>query len=382
MTTTKPHIDWLIFFSALTLMLFSIAFVYSAGIFFATYKGMRPEGLLMSHFIKVVLAIFIMMLVSKIDYHNWSKISIWLMFASLISLIIVLVAGKQVGGAERWINLGFMTFQPSELAKFSMIIHFATLINRKGESIKELKYGYLPFMLWIALFSALIALQPNFSMIIILFLIGMFMLYLGNADLKHLLTTFGLTILVGGIYAISASYRLNRLLFYLGMLEGKEFEKLSYQVENSLVAIGSGGIFGLGPGGSHQNLLLSEPYTDFILSIIGEEYGFIGLVSIIILFLIILWRGFYLAKRAPDRFGFLLVSGIIFSIFISFLINAFVNTALIPTTGVPLPFISYGGTSIFFSAILIGILLNISIQVSASKPIKKSEIKPKINYPI
>ena len=378
MTNTKPHIDWLIFFSAITLMLFSIAFVYSAGIFFATYKGMRPEGLLMSHFVKVIFAIFVMILVSKIDYHYWSKISIWLMLASLISLIVVLIVGKQVGGAERWINLGFITFQPSELAKFSLIIHFANLINRKGESIKELKYGYLPFMLWLALFSALIALQPNFSMIIILFLIGIFMLYLGNAKIKHILTTIGLTTLLGGVYAISAPYRLNRLLFYLGMLEGKEFEKLSYQVENSLIAIGSGGLFGLGPGGSHQNLLLSEPYTDFILSIIGEEYGFVGLIIIITLFLFILWRGFYLAKRVQDRFGFLLVSGIIFSILISFLLNAFVNTALIPTTGVPLPFISYGGTSIFFNAILVGIKLNISIKVS-SETSKKSEPKPKIN---
>lgn len=364
MINTKPHIDWLIFFSALTLMLFSIAFVYSAGIFFATYKGMQPESLLVSHFIKVILAILIMIFVSKVDYHFWSKVSIWLMLLSLITLVIVLVAGKKVGGAERWINLGFMTFQPSELAKFSMILHFATLISRKGESIKELKYGYFPFMLWIALFSALIALQPNFSMIIILFLIGMFMLYLGNANIKHISATLGLTALVGGVYAVSAPYRLNRLLFYMGMLDGKEFDKLAYQVDNSLVAIGSGGLFGLGPGGSHQNLLLSEPYTDFILSIIGEEYGFIGLVVIIALFIFILWRGFYLAKRVEDRFGFLLVSGIIFSIFISFLINAYVNTALIPTTGVPLPFLSYGGTSIFFGAILIGILLNISVKVS------------------
>lgn len=367
MTTTKPHIDWLIFFSSLSLMLFSIAFVYSAGIFFATYKGMQPEGLLMSHFVKVIIAILIMIFVSKIDYHFWSKISIWLMLISLITLVIVLVAGKEVGGAERWISLGFMTFQPSELAKFSIIIHFATLINRKGESIKELKYGYMPFLLWIAMFSVLIALQPNFSMIIIIFLIGMFMLYMGNANIKHLLTTFGITALVVGVYAVSAPYRKHRLLFYLGMLEGKEFDKLSYQVENSLVAIGSGGLVGMGPGGSHQNLLLSEPYTDFILSIIGEEYGFIGLVVIIALFIVILWRGFYLAKRVEDRFGFLLISGIIFSIFTSFLINAFVNTALIPTTGVPLPFISYGGTSIFFSATLIGILLNISVKVSMNE---------------
>lgn len=348
-------------------MLFSIAFVYSAGIFFATYKGLRPEGLLMSHFAKVIIAIFIMIFVSRLDYHFWSKISIWLMLTSLGTLIIVLIAGKEVGGAERWINLGFMTFQPSELAKFSLIIHFATLINRKGEEIQELKYGYLPFMLWIALFAALIALQPNFSMMIIIFLIGMFMLFLGNARIKHLITTLGIMILLGGVYAISAPYRLNRVLYYLGMLEGKEYEKLAYQVDNSLVAIGSGGLFGLGPGGSHQNLLLSEPYTDFIFSIIGEEYGFIGLVIIVMLFIFILWRGFYLAKRVGDRFGFLLVSGIIFSIFISFLINAAVNTALIPTTGVPLPFVSYGGTSIFFSAILIGILLNISVNVSMGK---------------
>lgn len=367
MTRTRPHIDWFIFFSAITLMLFSIAFVYSAGIFFSTYRGMQPEGLLMNHFVKVIGGILVMIIVSRINYHFWSKISIWLMFASIILLILVLVIGSEVGGAERWINLGFMQFQPSELAKFSLIVHFSNLIARKGESIKELKYGYLPFMLWLAIFSALIGLQPNFSMIIILFLISMFLLYLGDAQIKHILTTLAVTSIAGVIYAISAKYRMNRVLFYLGMLSGKEYEKLSYQVENSLVAIGSGGLFGLGPGGSYQNLLLSEPYTDFILSIIGEEYGFLGLFVIISLFMVILWRGFSLAKRVKDKFGFLLTSGIIFTITISFLINAFVNTAMIPTTGVPLPFISYGGTSIIFNAILVGILLNISIENSKEK---------------
>ncbi len=376
MIPNKPHIDWYIFFSTITLMLFSIAFVYSAGIYFSQLNGMDSTNLLLAQTIKVMIAIIILIVVSRFNYKYWAKFSILLMLISFISLILVLVMGVEVGGAKRWISLGFTQFQPSELAKFSLILHFGTLISRKKEEIKNFKYGYFPFILWLALFSVLIALEPNFSMIILLFGIGIFMLYIGNASMKHILSTIGVVGLIGSVYALSATYRINRIKYFLGLLDGNEFEKLSYQVENSLLAIGSGGLFGLGPGGSHQNLMLSEPYTDFLFSIIGEEYGFIGLTIIAIAFSIILWRGLYLAKRAPDQEAFLFISGISFAIFVSFLINSFVNTALIPTTGIPLPFLSYGGTAIFFNAAMIGIVLNVSIQVSKNSKTTTSNAKP------
>lgn len=357
-------------------MLFSIAFVYSAGIYFAQLKGINPTNLLLAQTVKVMIAIVILIIISRFNYKYWAKFSILLMLISFISLILVLVLGVEVGGAKRWISLGFTQFQPSELAKFSLILHFGTLISRKKEEIKNFKYGYFPFILWLSLFSVLIALQPNFSMIILIFATGLFMLFIGNARMKHILSTIGVVALIGSVYAFSATYRMNRIKYFLGMLEGKEFEQLSYQVDHSLLAIGSGGLFGMGPGGSHQNLLLSEPYTDFLFSIIGEEYGFIGLTIIAIAFSIILWRSLYLAKRAPDQESFLFISGISFAIYVSFLINSFVNTALIPTTGVPLPFLSYGGTAIFFNAAMIGIVLNISIQVSKNTKSPTNNVKP------
>ena len=159
----KTHIDWWIFISVITLMLFSIAFVYSAGSYFALIKGSNPEKLLLSHTARVFLAIALMFITARIDYHWWSKVSFYLMLLSLISLVAVLIVGTNVGGAKRWINLGLIPFQPSELAKFSVILHFGTLITRKKEQVKDLKYGYLPFILWLMLIGMLIGLEPNFS---------------------------------------------------------------------------------------------------------------------------------------------------------------------------------------------------------------------------
>lgn len=343
-------------------MLFSIAFVYSAGSYFALIKGSDPEKLLLNHTFKIFLAIVFLIISSKIDYHFWSKISFFLMAGSVITLIAVLIIGEEVNGAKRWLDLG-MPFQPSELAKFSVILHFGTLINRKQRDLRDFKYGFFPFILWLMLIGLLIALQPNFSMLLLIFIIGLMLLFIGNARPYHLLTTISVGGFAAIIYAFSSTYRLNRILFYLGLLEGDAKERLAYQVDNSLIALGSGGIFGMGIGGSRQNLLLSEPYTDFLYSIIGEEYGFLGLSIIILLFVFILWRGVYIAKRSPDQLGYLYAIGITLSIFIFFLINAFVNTALIPTTGVPLPFLSHGGTSAIFNGILMGIVLNISTQI-------------------
>lgn len=360
MKTNQGHIDWLVFVPVVALMLFSIAFVYSAGSYFSFVNNSNPNKLLLLHTSKVFLAILFMVIFSQIDYHFWSKISIYILVIAIIALVAVLFVGGEVKGAKRWIDLGFLSFQPSELAKFAIILHFGTLINRKKDGIEDFKLGYLPMLLWLILICLLIAFQPNLSMMIVIFLTGMMMLFLGNANLLHILYTLFVGAIGAGIYAISAPYRLSRIMFYLGLLEGAEKERLSYQVSNSLIALGSGGTLGLGPGGSHQNLLLSEPYTDFLFSIIGEEYGFIGLALIIAIFVFILWRGVRIAKHSTDLLGYLFAGGIVFSIFLVFIINALVNTGLLPTTGIPLPFMSYGGTSIFFNAILVGILLNIS----------------------
>lgn len=357
--------------SVIALMLFSIAFVYSAGSYFSAIKGMNPEKLLLNHFVKIIFALIGLIFAAKIDYHIWSKYTFFLMIISIATLVAVLLVGEEVGGAKRWLNLGIQ-FQPSEFAKFSVILHFGTLINRKQGEIKDWKTGFFPFILWLSLIGILIAMQPNFSMLILIFLIGLILLYLGNARISHIFTTVAIGGTLGLLYAFSSTYRLNRILFYLGMLEGADKERLAYQVNHSLIALGSGGPFGLGIGGSRQNLILSEPYTDFLFSIVGEEYGFIGLTIIIILFLIILWRSIYIAKRSPDHLGYLYTVGIAISIFLFFLINAFVNTALIPTTGVPLPFLSYGGTSAIFNGILIGIILNVSTQIVENPKAKQN----------
>lgn len=358
------HIDWVIMLPVVGLMLFSLAFVYSASATVAEHKFGSAEKLFFNHGLRIFAGIVIILIISKIDYHIWKKISMPLLLTSIVLLIVVLIIGAEMKGASRWLNLGFLSFQPSELAKFALVLHFAVLLTQKQDYIKEFKRGFLPFMIWAVLICGLIALQPNFSTMMVIFLIAISMMFIGNTNLIHLAATAFVGLIGAGAYAVSATYRMNRIKAFLGMSDGSgTFETSSYQLNQALIAIGNGGIFGVGPGQNRQShLFLPESYGDFIFSIIGEEYGFIGLLVILAAFALIFWRGMLIAKKAPDNFGYFLAIGIIVTFAIYVFVNAGVNTGLLPTTGVPMPFISYGGTAVMFYAAAIGILLNISAQ--------------------
>jgi cell division protein FtsW len=209
-----------------------------------------------------------------------------------------------------------------------------------------------------------VALQPNFSNMFLIFLIGMIMLFVGNANLLHLMAVGLAGIVSAGIFAVSADYRLARLLSYFGIGEAAP-NVAGYQLNQALIALGNGGLYGLGAGQSKQSYgFLPESYGDFIFSVIGEEYGFIGLLIIFIAFGIIFYRGMRIAKNAPDLFGYFLSIGIIIVIALYLFTHTAVNIGLFPTTGVPLPFISYGGTAVIVYSAAIGILLNISSQTN------------------
>ncbi len=361
METGKQHIDWYILVPVVGLMLFSIAFVYSASASIAEFKFGYQEKLFWSHSIKVFMAIAIVIVFAKIDYHIWQKISMPLMILSLFMLIFVLFGGASAKGASRWISLGPVSFQPSEFAKFALVIHFSALLAVKQQHIKDFEKGFLPFVLWIVVICILIALQPNFSTMFVIFMIGFFMMFIGNTNILHLGITGFSGLIIAFLYGISADYRLNRILSYLGMSNGQAEQTYNYQLTQSLLALGNGGVIGVGPGQNRQShLFLPESYGDFIFSIIGEEYGFIGVFIILAAFGLIFWRGMLIAKKAPDNFGYFLAVGILFTFAIYVLVNAGVNTGLLPTTGVPMPLISYGGTALFIYAATIGILLNIS----------------------
>lgn len=358
----KGHIDWLILLPIAGIMLFGLAFVYSASSAYSGLKLNSSEALFFSHLSKVLLGLVLIIVFAKIDYHVYRKISKSFMTISVILLFLVLFIGSTAKGATRWINLGPLSLQPSEIVKFAMVIHFASMLSAKQAVIKNFEQGFLPFLIWLGMISILIALQPNFSTMMIVLLIGMSIMFIGNVNLLHWLST----LFVGAIgivfYAISAPYRMKRILSYLGMGETSASGS-DYQLNQALIAIGNGGLTGLGPGQSRQsNLFLPESYGDFIFSIVGEEYGFIGLLIIISCFALVFWRGLLIAKKAPDNFGYYLSVGIIITFALYVFVNAGVNTGILPTTGVPFPFISYGGTAILLYSAAIGILLNISAQ--------------------
>jgi cell division protein FtsW len=363
MKKTAGYIDWLILLPIVGLMLFSISFVYSASASIAEFKFGTAEELFYKHALRVFIGIIFIFVFAKIDYHLWEKISKPLLFFGILLLIFVLFGGSSMKGASRWISLGPLSFQPSEFVKFAMVIHFSSMLTQKQQYIKDFEKGFLPFILWTGLICLLIALQPNFSTMIVIFLIAMTMMFIGNTNLLHLIGIFLFGLLGAVLYSISAEYRLHRIEAFLGFGAPNSHETVSYQLNQALIAIGNGGLFGVGTGQNRQSqLFLPESYGDFIFSIVGEEYGFIGLLLILGVFVMIFWRGMLIARRAPDNFGYFLAIGILVTFAIYVFVNAGVNCGILPTTGVPMPFISYGGTAVLFYAAAIGILLNISAQ--------------------
>lgn len=363
MNTIKGHIDWYILLPIAGIMLFGLSFVYSASSAYSGLKLDSNEALFFSHLTKVIFGLFLMIVFAKIDYHIYRKISKPFLITSVILLILVLFMGSSAKGATRWLNFGPISLQPSEIVKFAIVIHFASMLSAKQAIIKDFEKGFLPFIIWLGIIAILIALQPNFSTMLVVLFIGFAIMFIGNVNLLHWLSTLFVGIVAASIYAVSAPYRMKRILSYLGMGDANSASGSDYQLNQALIAIGNGGITGLGPGQSRQsNLFLPESYGDFIFSIVGEEFGFIGLVLILSAFGLVFWRGLIIAKNAPDNFGYYLSVGIIITFAFYVFVNAGVNTGLLPTTGVPFPFISYGGTAILLYSIAIGILLNISSQ--------------------
>lgn len=375
MERIKGHIDWYILLPIAGIMLFGLSFVYSASSAYSGLKLDSNEALFFSHLSKVTLGLILMIVFAKIDYHIYRKFSKGFLFISVILLVLVLFMGSSAKGATRWLNFGPISLQPSEIVKFALVIHFASMLSAKQAFIKNFEKGFLPFIIWLGIISILIALQPNFSTMLVVILIGMAIMFIGNVNLLHWLTTGFIGLVAAAIYGISAPYRMKRLLSYVGLGDANSAAGSDYQLNQALIAIGNGGFTGLGPGQSRQsNLFLPESYGDFIFSIVGEEFGFIGLLLILSAFGFVFWRGLIVAKNAPDNFGYFLSVGIIITFAFYVFVNAGVNTGILPTTGVPFPFISYGGTAILLYSAAIGILLNISAQTGIF-PIKASEIE-------
>lgn len=315
-------------------------------------------------FYGVIPGLIILYLIQRIDYHYWKKAGVFLFLASLILLVLVFIPGigAKVYGASRWIQLGPLSFQPSEMTKLAIILYLAAWLESKGWSrIRDFFEGFLPFLAVMGLIGFLIIKQPDAGTLGIIILTAMAIYFIAGARISHIFSLIiagfaGLIIIVK-----MAPYRLNRLLVFLN--PETDIQGIGYQINQALLAIGSGGIFGVGLGHSRQKFsYLPEPVGDSIFAIIGEELGMIGAVVFLLLFVILAVKGLKIAKNAPDNFGKLVAGGITFWVVIQAFINIAAISGLIPLTGVPLPFISYGGTSLVFLMAGIGILLNISKQ--------------------
>ena len=355
----RNHIDLATLIAVLILMVLSLAVVYSASSTWALEKFGESGKLLGSHATKVLLGFLAILIFMNIDYKKYKKITKQVLIGTILLLLVTLVLGGEVKGAARWLRFGGFGLQPSEFAKFALIFHLCVLISEKKERIRDFKTGFMPMMIWIGAITVLVLLQPNFSNGAMIFAISLVMLFVGRAKFTHIALSLGalVPLLVG--YMLSAEYRMRRIMNFLhGSSDGG-----NYQLSQGIIGFGSGGIFGLGPGESRQrDFFLPESYGDFVFSIVGEEYGLIGTIFILLLFLTILLRGIKIAKFAPDDFGRYLAVGITSSITLYALINAGVTLGILPTTGLPMPFVSYGGSSMLFSSAAIGVLLNISSQ--------------------
>lgn len=356
----KKTADMGLFLTVTGLLLASLAFVYTASASFSIAKTDTSEGMLIRHATKVVLAIAAMLFFTKIDYHKFQKYTKWLMALAIVFLVAVLAVGTKELGARRWLPLGPFSFQPSEFVKIALVMHIAAMCAAKKEYIGDFKRSFVPIMIWAGLAAVLIAKQPNMSNAAVLVMLTFGIMYVAQMPIKYLMASACVVVVAGGIYAMTAWYRVQRILTFLGH-ENEHSDQIGYQTQQALIALGNGGLMGVGIGQSRQrDFYLPESYGDFIYSVIGEEYGFIGAAFLIIIFAFIMIRGVQISKHAPDLFGRYLAFGITLMIAINVLINSFVNSGLMPVTGLPMPFISYGGTSMIFSAAAIGILLNIS----------------------
>ena len=357
----KGNTDFAILIVTLILVLFGIVMVYSASYYYADVKFGDGQYFVKKQIVGAVLGLVAMIILMNFDYkklYRYAKASI-ILSVILLGIIFIPGVGVELNEASRWINVFGFQFQPAEVAKFALILYFAATITRKQKVIGSLKKGFFPLLYVYGIVAILILMQPNFSTLVCISLLVCILLWMGGAKGWHLIV-LAVIGLAGGVLLIASSpYRALRYTVFLD--PWKDPQNTGYQLIQSLYGIGAGGLFGVGFGNSQQKLLFL-PYgeSDFIFSIIAEELGLLIVIVLILLYLYLIIRGIRTAMRCPDMFGSLIAAGISAIIAIQVLVNIGVATGSIPPTGLPLPFVSAGSSSLLFFMASIGILLNIS----------------------
>ncbi len=363
---TRGKVDFSILLVISVLCAFGLVMIFSASYYYAQhYSGANNDSFyyLKRQLVYLLIGYPIMLLVSLIDYRIIERLRSVFMAISIVLLIAVLLWGQDLNGGKRWLNIAGISIQPSELAKFGLMIFMCSYMSRHKNEMNTFRFGMLPMLLAIGFIAGLVMLQPNMSMAVIIGFIGVVLLYLGGCDLKQLVV-LGIIGIVGFfVLARSAQYRMDRLTSF-GNPE-LDPQGTGYQLLQSYYAIGSGGFFGKGLNNSYQKLLyMTYGESDFIFAILCEEFGFIGGLIVILMYAWIVFRGIVIAMRCRNRFGSLLAAGISIVFGFQVFVNIGVVTGLLPTTGQALPFISAGGTSLLVFLAAMGLLLSISRDVN------------------
>ncbi|MDH4184245.1 MAG: putative lipid II flippase FtsW [Nitrospinota bacterium] len=359
----KRRPDYWIVFCAVALTAIGIVMIFSSSAVIAAQKHGDPYFFLKRQGMWAGVGVIAMLVMMTIDYRSLAKLAYPLYFSAAFMLAAVLVpgVGRTVNGATRWISVGALSFQPAEFAKLALLIFFAAVLARKGEEgkLNDLLGTFAPLMASLGFFFMLIQLQPDLGTAITLSFIILLMFLAAGTRLSYII---GAALMIAPVLAIAmltVNYRRRRLLTFLDPWE--DYSDSGYQIIQSFVALSNGGTWGVGLGESQQKLFfLPEPHTDFIFAIICEELGFVGAMGVLILFAVLVWRGFGAGLKAPERFGGLVALGITFAIATQTMINVSVALGMLPTKGIPLPFISLGGSSLVMWLAATGLLANVS----------------------
>ncbi len=366
-TKGDSRYDPFLLISVVSLMAIGIIMVYSASSMIAMKQFGSHTYFFNRQIIHVLVAVLVLICCRYLPYSFYKVLTYPILIVAFILLLALYLpgVGHTVGGARRWLKIFNISFQPSEFARLALIIFLAYSMSKKQEKIKTFSIGFLPHVILVSCFTTLIIFQPDFGMVAIIALIVWIMLFVGGVRISYLLG--GLVAILPLTYYVltHVGYRLKRLVSFID--PWKYQSDAGYQIVHSLMAFGSGGILGSGIGNGYQKLFyLPEPHTDFIFSVVGEELGLVGVCFVMSLYFIILWRGIMIAIRARELFATFLATGLTAAVGLQVCINAGVTMGLLPTKGLTLPFISYGGTSMVINATAVGILMNISAQQMSS----------------
>ena len=357
----KGKIDQKYLIAFFILLGFGLVMQYSASSSLGEARFDDPSFYVRGQFVRIVLGMVVGLICTFINYQIFKKCAFWIALAGIIALIATLVYHKLHPGqaTARWFPIGGFNFQPSEFAKLALIIYLSSFIERHERHLDDFKRGFIPPVIIMLIMVILIIVEPNYSTAAVFTVFGLIVLFIGGTKLLHFLHFIGGFALLSVVTILRSPYKLMRILTFLE--PEKDLQGAGYQIHQSMITLGNGGFFGRGLGGSiEKNLFLPDMHTDFIFSVVGEELGFIGAVVLLSLYLYLFIRGIKIALRAPDVFGNLLGIGLSSCLFIYVIVNVGVTCGLLPVTGLPLPFISYGGSSMLFNFACVGIILNIS----------------------